>query len=193
MCNSQQRWPSSNPIWSVPIRRLTLLRRTLELTISLSLTCRDAVYKLCWRRICWRKRPYFECGVECRDGKAVLDFCQNKLDIPIATQDISIAHRLKKSTNSTEAPPVIVKFSTRKVRDAVFAARRRLKGSSLPIFINEDLTKRSADLYRCARALFMNKTITKTWTNIGFVFIKTLDNPNIKRLKISDVHQLNAL
>ena len=27
-------------------------------------------------------------------GKAVLDFCQNKLDIPIATQDISIEHRL---------------------------------------------------------------------------------------------------
>ena len=66
--------------------------------------------------------------------KAVLEFCQNKLDISIVTQDISIAHRLKKSTNSTEAPPVIVKFTTRKVREAVIAARRRLKGSSPPIF-----------------------------------------------------------
>ena len=44
--------------------------------------------------------------------KAVLVFCQIKLDIPIATQDISIAHRLKKSINSTEAPPVIVMFTT---------------------------------------------------------------------------------
>ena len=125
--------------------------------------------------------------------KAVLDFCQNKLDISIVTQDISIAHRLKKSTNSTEAPPVIVMFTTRKVRDAAFAARRRLKGSSPPIFINEDLTKRSADLYRRARALVRNKTITSTWTKKGSVFIKTSDNPNIKPLKIFDVNQLNDL
>ena len=97
--------------------------------------------------------------------KAVLDFCQNKLDISIVTQDISIAHCLKKSANSTEAPPVIVTFTTRKVRDAVIAARRRLKGSSPPIFINEDLTKRSADLSRPARALVKNKTITSTWTH----------------------------
>ena len=125
--------------------------------------------------------------------KAVLDFCQNKLNIPIVTQDIWIAHRLKKSTNSTEAPPVIVKFTIRKVRDEVFAARRRLKGFPPPIFINEDLTKRPADLYRRARDLVKNKTITSTWTHKGFVFIKTSDNPNIKPLKISDVHQLNHL
>ena len=125
--------------------------------------------------------------------KAVFDFCQNKMDIPIATQDISIAHRLKKYTNSTEAPPVDVKFTTRTVRDAVFAARRRLKGSSPPIFINEDLTKRSADVYHRARASVKNNTITNTWTNIGSVFIKTSDNPNIKPFKISEVHQLNDL
>ena len=125
--------------------------------------------------------------------KAVLNFCQNKLDIPIVTQDISIAHDLKKSTNSMEAPPVIVKFTTIRVRDAVFAARRRLKGSSPPIFINEDLMKRSADLYRHARALVKTKTITSTWTQKGSVFIKTTDNTNTKPLKISDVHQLNDL
>ena len=106
--------------------------------------------------------------------KAVLDFCQNKLDIPIATQDISIAHRLKKSTNLTEAPPVIVKFTTRKVRDAVFAARRRLKESSPLIFINEDLTKRSADLYRPAWTLVQIKTITSTWTHKSSVFNQDL-------------------
>ena len=94
--------------------------------------------------------------------KAVLDICQNKLDIPIVTQDISITHRLKKFINSTEAPLVIVKFTTQKFRDAVFAARRHLKGSSLLIFINEDRTKHSADLYRRARALVKNKTITST-------------------------------
>ena len=58
--------------------------------------------------------------------KAVLEFCDNKLNIPITTQDISIAHRLKMSTIFTEAPPVIEIFTTREVRDAAIAVRRRL-------------------------------------------------------------------
>jgi hypothetical protein len=125
--------------------------------------------------------------------RAIIELCRDKLNVGITTSDISIAHRLKKSNSSSGPAPIIVKFSTRKARDAVFAARRRLKGSSTPIFINEDLTKVTADLFRRARLLFKNKRIYGTWTQKGSVYVKTSNDPGCRAIRIADIDQLTAL
>ena len=60
--------------------------------------------------------------------KAVLELITTCLQVPLTSQDISIAHRLKKKKNS-DLGPIIVQFTNYKIRDAVCRARFKLKGS----------------------------------------------------------------
>lgn len=112
--------------------------------------------------------------------KSVLALCNTTLQVPITAADISIAHRLGKNPKARGPPSVIVRFATRKAREAVYAARFKLKHSNPPMFINEDLTKVTASLFNQARKLVSEKKIYKTWTNHGDVYIKETDNPNCK-------------
>ena len=60
--------------------------------------------------------------------RAVLNFFNTTLNVPVESKDISIAHRLK-STAAQSLPNIIVRFSNRKARNDVYAARRRLQRS----------------------------------------------------------------
>ena len=107
---------------------------------------------------------------------AVLNLLQSQLQLNISASDISVAHRLKRNPKISGPPSVIVRFSTRKARDAVHAARSKLRQCVDPIFINEDLTMATADLFSQARKLVKNKQIFKAWTNNGDVYIKESDS-----------------
>ena len=74
--------------------------------------------------------------------QSVLKLFNNQLGVLVKPRDISIAHRLEKRKSRDLAPPVtIVRFTDRKAREAVYAARRQLKNCTIArIFINEDLT-----------------------------------------------------
>ena len=91
--------------------------------------------------------------------KAFIDFCQKVVHVEIHPDDISIYHQLKRpnSTNSNKFlhRHLLVKFTYCKARSAVLAARSQLKGSN--IYINEHLTKTSADLFAAARKLVKSK------------------------------------
>jgi hypothetical protein len=50
--------------------------------------------------------------------------------------------------NNASTAPVIVRSTSRKVTDAVYAARQKLKTRSDRVFIKEDLIKPVADLFR---------------------------------------------
>jgi TolA-binding protein len=64
--------------------------------------------------------------------KAVLQLCASlHTETPITAADISVAHRLKKSSSFNLAP-IVVRFTNRKARDAVHFARRSLKNRSDP-------------------------------------------------------------
>ena len=59
--------------------------------------------------------------------RAVLEFVNNTLNVPIKSNDISIAHRLKRTTATGQNPPnIIVRFANRKIRNDVYAARCQL-------------------------------------------------------------------
>lgn len=112
--------------------------------------------------------------------QAVLELCHNELKLDISSTDISVAHRLKTSQKSSKPPAIIVRFTNRKVREAVYAARLQLKNCKEAIFINEDLTKNAADLFSQARKLVKENKLLKTWTHQGLVYIKSSSNPSVK-------------
>ena len=98
------------------------------------------------------------------------------LEKPILKSDISVAHHLKQQIPNKPAP-IIVRFTNIKAKDAVYRARRRPK--SLPgrdvnthIYINDDLTKTTADLFRRACELRQQRKIFSAWTFKGVLCIK---------------------
>lgn len=123
--------------------------------------------------------------------QSVLKLCNEKLGINIRSADISVAHRMKKHRQTEASPPVtIVRFTNRKSRDAVYAARRHLKNNVVPIYINEDLTKSTAELFHEARKLVKQKILNSAWTTAGTVYIRETGEPNCRPRKIISTSEL---
>ena len=135
--------------------------------------------------------------------ETVLELCNKRLNVPITSADISIVHKLK-SPRSQGPCPVIIRFVNRKARDLVYAARRKLRLSpqqntnvdSLqlpPIYINEDLPKETATIFREARQLVKQKKIFRTWTSGGTVYIKHSNDDSSRPVKILSVDSLRGI
>jgi hypothetical protein len=132
--------------------------------------------------------------------QSVLKLFNDKLGVPIKSCDISVAHRLKKRSRTDARPPVtIVRFTNRKAREAVYGARRQLKpkDGAVPttsvqpaIFINEDLTQATAELFHQARQLVRQKVIHSTWTSSCAVYIRDTGEPSCRPRKISSAGEL---
>jgi len=123
--------------------------------------------------------------------KAVLDLFNVQLNVPVKLTDISAAHRLGSSRHSDTASassrpsvpsPIIVRFTSKRVRDEVFRARKQLKSSRSTIFINEHLTSENSTLFRDARQLLKNKKLFSTWSFNGSIYIKLTENFQPKRV-----------
>lgn len=128
----------------------------------------------------------------------VVELCNKRLGVAVARQDISTAHRLRSGKKEGHRP-IVVRFTSRRVRDEVYRARRNLRqslGSSnhshktAPVFINEQLTKTNAEIFFRARKLLRCKQITGAWTNNGEIFIKKTSSVNEKPSKIRSIHDL---
>ena len=81
--------------------------------------------------------------------------------VDIHPEDISICHRLKRpnsaNSNKVQHCPLLVKFTNRKARSAVLAARSQLKGSNIDI--NEHLTTTAVVVFAAARKLVKSKKL----------------------------------
>jgi hypothetical protein len=118
--------------------------------------------------------------------KAFLSLCNDTLGLPTTSADISVAHRLP-SHGAGKSPSVIVRFTNRKARDAVYRAKRQLKNAApAKIFINEDLTKHVAGLFFTARSLIKQGRLASAWTNGGVLYVKLTKDPACKPTKIGD-------
>lgn len=116
------------------------------------------------------------------------------MEKPILESDISVAHRLKQHIPNKPAP-VIVRFTNRKAKDAVYRARRQLKplpgrDANTHIYINEDLTKTTADLFRRARELRRQRKIFSAWTFKGVLYIKRSADASCRPEKITQISNL---
>jgi len=90
-----------------------------------------------------------------------------------------------------------VRFSNRKARNDVYAARRRLQRSEhrhdeQAIYTNEDLTKETASIFKQAREMVRRKTLHICWTGGGFVYVKKTETTPVpvKVVKSEDLHTL---
>ena len=86
----------------------------------------------------------------------------------INLNDIDRIHRVGPKTSSNR--PMLIKFSTYYARKRVMDGRSRLKQSGL--FVNEDLTRRRADICWRARQLKKEGKIQGVWTADGKILIK---------------------
>ena len=114
-----------------------------------------------------------------------------KLDPPLQDSDLARSHRSGDASKSNRV--ILAKFAIYKIRDHVIRARSNLKDhnkdNDSPIYINEDLTKRKADLFYRARQFKNEKLILDIWTWDGLVRVK--DN-NRKIHVINTIEDLNT-
>lgn len=68
---------------------------------------------------------------------------------------------------------MIIRFSNRKARAKVIAARKALR--DVPIYINEHLTSTMSALFASTRKLKSAGKIAGTWTWNCKIYVKTLD------------------
>lgn len=131
---------------------------------------------------------------------AVLKLCNDVLGVSVSRSDISVAHRLVKrrrvapseaSQSRPETPaPLIVRFTNRRTRNAVFAARKLLANRMPGVYINEHLLPVRASLLKEARQLVKNKRLEGAWSSNGYVYIKLSNLPDSKPIRINDVKDL---
>jgi hypothetical protein len=120
--------------------------------------------------------------------KCVLNLCNDRLGLDISESSISSAYRIQRGKKDTHRP-IIVRFSSQRIRNAILAERKSLRKSTsgpgtAPIFVNEHLTRSNAAIFAQTRAMQREQKIHSTWTMNGLVYIRRTDAPGEKPQKI---------
>ena len=118
------------------------------------------------------------------------------LDVDIMSSHISTSHRLPKkkasSRNNSGSSPIIVRFTSRDIRNQIYANRKKarfvdLKNFSVSdtknIFVNENLTPTRKQLFWKTKQEVKNNSWKYIWTHNGNVFVKKDDNASITAIK----------
>jgi len=133
-----------------------------------------------------------------RTQELVTKFCNDKLQIAVTSNDISIAHRLPRG-KTDKFRPIIVRFTSRRIREDVYGARKNLRtlysgnDDEGPIFVNEHLTKTNAQIFAGTRQLLKKKKIHGTWTYGGNIFVRKSATIGEKPLRIETLEELHKL
>lgn len=137
----------------------------------------------------------------------VMEVCEKHLGVKLKSSDIDRSHRLtnhagvnkgspSESNSKQKNPPrprnIIMKFSNYRAREAVYAARSKLKGLQAAIFINENLTRKRAQLFwRVKKANYGH--VEKVWTQDGRVMAKNKSGKKVALTSEKDVEKLDQL
>ena len=118
------------------------------------------------------------------------------LDVDIMSSHISTSHRLPKkkasSRNNSGSSPIIVRFTSRDIRNQIYANRKKarfvdLKNFSVSdtknIFVNENLTPTRKQLFWKTKQEVKNSSWKYIWTHNGNVFVKKDNNASITAIK----------
>ncbi len=106
--------------------------------------------------------------------------------IEVDNNTIEACHPLPQR-NETDKPAIILRLVNSKHKNALIRQGKKLKGSN--VYLNEHLTKRSADVPRKAHFLRKQRKIQSTWTANCKIFIKLKGTPEV--LVIKDVEELD--
>ena len=118
------------------------------------------------------------------------------LDVDIMSSHISTSHRLPKkkasSRNNYGSSPIIVRFTSRDIRNQIYANRKKARFEDLKnfsvtdtknIFVNENLTPTRKQLFWKTKQEVKNNSWKYIWTHNGNVFVKKDDNASITAIK----------
>ena len=113
----------------------------------------------------------------------VLGFVNETMNVRMETHDIVACHELPARNNDTVKPVIVCLLNSAVKRDLMMA-RKNLKGSR--IYVNEQLTKKNAGLFKKARELRRNGMIDGTWTYNGRVFVKKTPTATPVEIRVED-------
>ncbi|GJQ80003.1 hypothetical protein Trydic_g9476 [Trypoxylus dichotomus] len=113
----------------------------------------------------------------------IVDFCRDKMNIVVRSQDINAAYRLKHAENGLK--PIIVKFTNRTIKREIYSNKIKLKGTRT--VIKEDLTSKRATIFKELGNIVPKKC---TWTNNGKIFYKVDNKIRICR-SVDDVKRIS--
>lgn len=117
--------------------------------------------------------------------KSALDMFNQKLGVPMVSQEVDDAYLIGKPNQN---PTIILKFLTSNAKSSIMQQRTKLKGIQPPTYINDDLTKKRADLFKSARICARDKKIYSTWSRNGNIYFKkTQDSPPKVLNDLSDI------
>ncbi|KAK7880856.1 hypothetical protein WMY93_032517 [Mugilogobius chulae] len=119
--------------------------------------------------------------------KQVLQFFHGK-DIHLDEKTIAACHTLPRRDKTK--PAIILRFANRKYKTELLRQGRKLKGCE--VFVNEHLTKKTAEIAREARLLRRNNKIRATWTRNCKVYIQ-LNGSSPEQAKVLLVRDLRDL
>ncbi len=105
--------------------------------------------------------------------KQVIKFFESQ-NMIIQSDNIVACHTLPRR-NSGAKPAIVVRFVNRKHKAELLRQAKKLKGTG--VYLNEHLTKKNADIARCARILRKQNNIQATWTRNCRVMIRLNGTP----------------
>ncbi|CAL9705110.1 unnamed protein product [Knipowitschia caucasica] len=117
----------------------------------------------------------------------VVTFLMEK-DIHLDAKNLAACHMLPRKDVSN--PVILLRFANRKHKVELLRQGRKLKGSA--VYLNEHLTKKTADMAREARILRRNDKIKATWTRNCKVLIQ-LKGTTPEQAKVIMVRELKDL
>ncbi len=112
------------------------------------------------------------------DIKQVVELSREIMEQHIEEDDVKEVIRLGKRTRQ-KPRDVIVKFRSRKIREAFYSNRKKAACSENireNTYINDRLTRYRKTLFYTARQLFKNKNVAAAWTQYGNVLIRETTN-----------------
>ena len=119
--------------------------------------------------------------------RQIVSFLVEVLEIDANIYDISNAHRL----GPKGQVDIIVRLSSNLLKQQIMQQHNKLKYLNNKIYINDDLTKLRALLYKNAREHVKNKRLYSTWTRDGNIFAKLHERSKTTKIRTdSDLTQL---
>ena len=116
----------------------------------------------------------------------IVDFVNNKMDLPLELSEISRSHIVGKIDRDNNRCGIIVKFITYNVRHRVFCGKRNLKSKGSNIHIVEDLTTERFTTMKHLGKLFKAKKVCSYWSSDGRIFFKCSEHDTAHRVKYPD-------
>ena len=99
-------------------------------------------------------------------------------DITIDKNDIESIILLHNRANPNGPQRTLIRFNNHATQQQFYEMRFKLKNSFPGVYVNEDLTRDNADLFKRARELRRNHKILSTWTKNCVIYVKTIPTSN---------------